>query len=47
LPPVDTSQYGKERLRDLSNHCHQIMADKIAELDAEVAQREAAAKAKK
>jgi 1-acyl-sn-glycerol-3-phosphate acyltransferase len=47
LPPVDTSLYGKDRLRELSNHCHQIMADKIAELDAEVAQREAAAKAKK
>lgn len=47
LPPVDTSQYGKERLRELSNHCHQLMADKIAELDAEVAEREAAAKAKK
>lgn len=47
LPPIDTSQYGKERLRELSNHCHQIMADKIAELDAEVAEREAAAKAKK
>src|SRR5471032_2036200 len=47
LPPIDTSQYGKERLRELSNHCHQIMADKIAELDAEVAAREAAAKAKK
>ncbi len=47
LPPIDVSQYGKERLRELSNHCHQLMADKIAELDAEVAEREAAAKAKK
>jgi len=47
LPPIDTAQYGKERLRELSNHCHQIMADKIAELDAEVAEREAAAKGKK
>jgi 1-acyl-sn-glycerol-3-phosphate acyltransferase len=47
LPPIDTSQYGKERLRELSNHCHQVMADKIAELDAEVAQRQATAKTKK
>ena len=44
LPPIDTSGYTKERLRELSEHCRQIMADKIAELDAEVAQREAAAK---
>ncbi|WAT01071.1 1-acylglycerol-3-phosphate O-acyltransferase [Rouxiella chamberiensis] len=47
LPPVDTTQYGKERLRELSEHCRQIMADKIAELDAEVARREADAKVKK
>ena len=44
LPPIDTSGYTKDRLRELSEHCRQIMADKIAELDAEVAQREAAAK---
>lgn len=44
LPPIDTSLYGKERVRALSEHCRQIMADKIAELDAEVAQREAAVK---
>lgn len=44
LPPIDTTGYTKDRLRELSEHCRQIMADKIAELDAEVAQREAAAK---
>ncbi len=47
LPPIDTSLYGKERLRELSQHCHQIMGDKIAELDAEVARREAEMKVKK
>jgi len=44
LPPVDTTGYTKDRLRELSEHCHQLMANKIAELDAEVAQREAAEK---
>ncbi|KQN65063.1 acyl-phosphate glycerol 3-phosphate acyltransferase [Serratia sp. Leaf51] len=44
LPPIDTTGYTKDRLRELSEHCHKLMADKIAELDAEVAQREAADK---
>lgn len=44
LPPVDTSQYSKERVRDLSEYCQRIMQEKIAQLDAEVAQREAAKK---
>ncbi|THD56730.1 1-acylglycerol-3-phosphate O-acyltransferase [Enterobacteriaceae bacterium ML5] len=44
LPPVDTTGYTKDRLRELSEHCHKLMADKIAELDAEVAEREAADK---
>ena len=44
LPPVDTTGYTKDRLRELSEHCHKLMADKIAELDAEVALREAAEK---
>ncbi|NMP25744.1 1-acylglycerol-3-phosphate O-acyltransferase [Rahnella sp. SAP-1] len=47
LPPVDTSQYGKERLRELAEHCRQMMGEKIAELDAEVAAREAAMTNKK
>jgi 1-acyl-sn-glycerol-3-phosphate acyltransferase len=44
LPPVDTSQYGKEGVRALATHCRELMAAKIAELDKEVAEREAAAK---
>jgi hypothetical protein len=41
LPPVDTSQYGKEGVRALATHCRELMAAKIAELDKEVAEREA------
>jgi 1-acyl-sn-glycerol-3-phosphate acyltransferase len=44
LPPVDTSQYGKEGVRALATHCRELMAAKIAELDKEVAEREAAAR---
>ena len=44
LPPVDTSQYGKEGVRALATHCRELMSAKIAELDKEVAEREAAAK---
>jgi len=47
LPPIDASQYSKDRLRELTEHCHQLMKDKIAELDAEVASREAAMKSAK
>jgi 1-acyl-sn-glycerol-3-phosphate acyltransferase len=36
LPPVDTSQYGKEGVRALATHCRELMAAKIAELDKEV-----------
>jgi 1-acyl-sn-glycerol-3-phosphate acyltransferase len=41
LPPVDTSQYGKEGVRALATHCRELMSAKIAELDKEVAEREA------
>ncbi len=41
LPPVDTAAYGKDRVRELSEYCHQLMAEKIAQLDAEVAARNA------
>ncbi|WP_127956916.1 1-acylglycerol-3-phosphate O-acyltransferase [Serratia microhaemolytica] len=41
LPPVDTSQYSKERVRELAAHCHQLMQQKIAQLDAEVAELDA------
>ena len=44
LPPVDTSQYGKEGVRALAMHCRELMSAKIAELDKEVAEREAAGK---
>jgi 1-acyl-sn-glycerol-3-phosphate acyltransferase len=41
LPPIDTSSYGKDQIRDLAAHCHDVMAKKIDELDKEVAEREA------
>ena len=44
LPPVDTSQYGKDQVRELAAHCRSLMEQKIAELDQEVAEREAAGK---
>lgn len=44
LPPIDTSAWGKDQVRDLAAHCREIMATKIAELDQEVAEREAAEK---
>ncbi|MFP1750356.1 1-acylglycerol-3-phosphate O-acyltransferase [Lonsdalea quercina] len=44
LPPVDCSAYGKEQVRELAAHCHDVMAEKIRQLDAEVAAREAAKK---
>ncbi|MBA0168616.1 MULTISPECIES: 1-acylglycerol-3-phosphate O-acyltransferase [Pectobacterium] len=44
LPPIDTRAYTKDQVRELASHCHDVMAAKIAELDAEVAAREAADK---
>ncbi|POP43584.1 1-acylglycerol-3-phosphate O-acyltransferase [Superficieibacter electus] len=44
LPPIDTSAWGKDQVRDLAAHCREIMVAKIAELDQEVAEREAAEK---
>ncbi|WP_039056958.1 1-acylglycerol-3-phosphate O-acyltransferase [Enterobacter sp. Bisph1] len=41
LPPIDISQFGKDQVRQLATHCHELMAAKIAELDQEVAEREA------
>jgi 1-acyl-sn-glycerol-3-phosphate acyltransferase len=46
LPPIDTSGYGKDQVRELATHCREIMKAKIAELDLEVAEREAANKKK-
>lgn len=37
LEPIDVSAYDKENVRELAAHCHQLMAQRIAELDAEIA----------
>ncbi|HDR0634920.1 1-acylglycerol-3-phosphate O-acyltransferase [Pasteurella multocida] len=39
LEPIDVSAYDKENVRELAVHCHQLMAQRIAELDAEIAQQ--------
>ncbi|WP_380180145.1 1-acylglycerol-3-phosphate O-acyltransferase [Kalamiella sp. sgz302252] len=44
LPPVDTSAFADQSVRKLATHCRELMADKLAELNAEVAAREAAGK---
>ncbi|MGF1840828.1 1-acylglycerol-3-phosphate O-acyltransferase [Vibrio atlanticus] len=41
LEPIDVSGYKISDARELANRCHAIMAEKIAELDAEVARIEA------
>lgn len=41
LDPIDTSGYNRDNLKTLIEHCHQVMAEKIAELDSEVAAQEA------
>lgn len=38
MQPIDVSHYTKENVRELANYCHDIMAKRIAELDAELAQ---------
>ncbi|CAK4066823.1 1-acylglycerol-3-phosphate O-acyltransferase [Vibrio sp. 16] len=43
LAPIDISNYELQDARALADHCHQLMAEKIAQLDAEVAQLEAQA----
>ncbi|MDU8923583.1 1-acylglycerol-3-phosphate O-acyltransferase [Pasteurellaceae bacterium LIM206] len=40
MEPIDISGYGREDIRALSEKCHDLMAQRIAELDAEVAQAE-------
>ncbi|AKH64225.1 MULTISPECIES: 1-acylglycerol-3-phosphate O-acyltransferase [Photorhabdus] len=37
LPPIDTSGYTKEQVRELAEYCHQMMKDKIDALDEELA----------
>lgn len=44
LEPIDTGSYSKEQVRELAAHCHELMKVKIEQLDAEVAQRDAAKK---
>ncbi|MGF1725581.1 1-acylglycerol-3-phosphate O-acyltransferase [Photobacterium nomapromontoriensis] len=40
MEPIDVSSYSIKDARQLADHCHQLMANKIAELDSEVVQRE-------
>ncbi|MCK3658426.1 acyl-phosphate glycerol 3-phosphate acyltransferase [Pasteurellaceae bacterium Pebbles2] len=39
MPPVDSSQFSKENVREFAEYCHQLMEKRIAELDAEIAQQ--------
>ncbi|MCA1923300.1 1-acylglycerol-3-phosphate O-acyltransferase [Buttiauxella noackiae] len=47
LDPIDISGYGKDQARKLATHCRDIMREKIAELDKEVAEREASGRVEK
>lgn len=38
LSPIDVSNYSKENVRELAEYCHQIMAQRITELDQEISQ---------
>ncbi|WP_341270523.1 1-acylglycerol-3-phosphate O-acyltransferase [Morganella morganii] len=40
LPPVDTSKYTREQVRELAEDCRQMMIKRIAELDKEVVEME-------
>lgn len=44
LEPIDTRSYSKEQVRELAAHCYALMKTKIEQLDAEVAQLDAAKK---
>ncbi|OBX08623.1 acyl-phosphate glycerol 3-phosphate acyltransferase [Gallibacterium salpingitidis] len=37
LPPIDSSQYSRETVRDFAKYCHDLMEQHIAKLDAEIA----------
>lgn len=41
LPPIDTSCYSKENVRELAEHCHQVMLQHLAKLDSELQQPQA------
>ena len=40
LPPIDTSKYTREQVRELAEDCRQMMIKRIAELDKEVIEME-------
>lgn len=40
LEPIDPSQWKKDQIRDFSRYCHQLMEQKIAELNRQVAEKE-------
>jgi len=44
LPPVDPSAFADQSVRKLATHCRELMAAKLEELNAEVAEREASGK---
>ncbi|KAB8312480.1 1-acylglycerol-3-phosphate O-acyltransferase [Erwinia endophytica] len=44
LPPVDPSAFVDQSVRKLATHCRELMAAKLEELNAEVAEREASGK---
>lgn len=37
LPPIDSSQFSKENVREFAEHCRQIMLKRIEQLDEEIA----------
>ena len=39
LEPIDVSGYSRENVRELAEYCHDVMQNRIAELDREVAQK--------
>ena len=38
MEPIDSRNYSKENVREFAEHCHAVMAKRIAELDTELAQ---------
>ena len=39
LEPIDVSGYSRENVRELAEYCHDVMQNRIVELDREVAQK--------
>ncbi|PJG85948.1 1-acylglycerol-3-phosphate O-acyltransferase [Conservatibacter flavescens] len=42
MQPIDVSGYTRENVRELADYCHQVMSKRIAELNAEIAQKQEA-----